>query len=144
MKTNIYLITNLFLQDCGRVLSTLYWTCCNDLNSRGGLVTWQELLHIARHPERRVPMAIFSQLAHTLHRYSPVKYNISSLYYRLKEYLLFLTRNNYLVIYLMQPNWTVPWSRTRMTSWFWSIQRWSQPLNICICLLRRVEPEVIW
>ncbi len=73
-------------------------------------MTWQELLHIARHPESRVPMAIFSQLAQTLHRYSPVKYNISSLYYILKEYLLFLTRDNYLVIYLMQPNWTVPWS----------------------------------
>ncbi|XP_026060883.1 telomerase protein component 1-like isoform X3 [Carassius auratus] len=40
---------------------------CNDLNSRGGLVTWQEILHIARHPESRVPMAIFSQLARTLH-----------------------------------------------------------------------------
>ncbi|RXN37538.1 telomerase component 1 [Labeo rohita] len=40
---------------------------CNDLNSRGGLVTWQEILHIARHPESRVPMAVFSQLARTLH-----------------------------------------------------------------------------
>ncbi|XP_051725958.1 telomerase protein component 1 [Ctenopharyngodon idella] len=40
---------------------------CNDLNSRGGLVSWQEILHIARHPESRVPMAVFSQLARTLH-----------------------------------------------------------------------------
>uniref|UniRef100_A0A8C1DJR2 TROVE domain-containing protein n=1 Tax=Cyprinus carpio carpio TaxID=630221 RepID=A0A8C1DJR2_CYPCA len=40
---------------------------CNDLNSRGGLVTWPEILHIVRHPESRVPMAIFSQLARTLH-----------------------------------------------------------------------------
>ncbi|XP_056092464.1 telomerase protein component 1 [Rhinichthys klamathensis goyatoka] len=40
---------------------------CNDLNSRGGLVSWQEILHIARHPQSRVPMAIFSQLAQSLH-----------------------------------------------------------------------------
>ncbi|XP_077088615.1 telomerase protein component 1 [Siphateles boraxobius] len=40
---------------------------CNDLNSRGGLVSWQEILHIARHPLSRVPMAIFSQLAQSLH-----------------------------------------------------------------------------
>lgn len=40
---------------------------CNDLNSRGGLVTWQETLHTARHVESRVPMATFSQLVRTLH-----------------------------------------------------------------------------
>ncbi|XP_048050287.1 telomerase protein component 1-like isoform X2 [Megalobrama amblycephala] len=40
---------------------------CNDLNSRGGLLSWQEILHITRHPQSRVPMAIFSQLARILH-----------------------------------------------------------------------------
>ncbi|XP_051989952.1 telomerase protein component 1 isoform X1 [Xyrauchen texanus] len=40
---------------------------CNDLNSRGGQVTWLETLHIARHPKSRVPMATFSQLARNLH-----------------------------------------------------------------------------
>ncbi|KAK7159508.1 hypothetical protein R3I94_005751 [Phoxinus phoxinus] len=40
---------------------------CNDLNSRGGLVSWQEILHIARDPQSRVPMAIFSHLAQSLH-----------------------------------------------------------------------------
>ncbi|XP_039510590.1 telomerase protein component 1 [Pimephales promelas] len=40
---------------------------CNDLNSRGGPVSWQEIVHTARHPQSRVPMAIFSQLAQSLH-----------------------------------------------------------------------------
>ncbi len=53
-------------------------------------MTWQEILHIAKHPESRVPMAVFSQLARTLHRYSP-KYDEI---YRHKKSLLFLTRNN--------------------------------------------------
>ncbi|XP_057189566.1 telomerase protein component 1 [Triplophysa rosa] len=40
---------------------------CNDLNSRGGRVSWPETLHIAKHPESRVPMATFSQIARALH-----------------------------------------------------------------------------
>ncbi|TRY98943.1 hypothetical protein DNTS_016997 [Danionella cerebrum] len=44
------------------------WTLATlAISSNGGQVTWQETLHIARHPESRVPMAVFSQLARTLH-----------------------------------------------------------------------------
>ncbi|KAK2900722.1 hypothetical protein Q8A67_008837 [Cirrhinus molitorella] len=62
-------LATLAISSTGLRESSLYTilNMCNDLNSRGGLVTWQEVLHIARHPESRVPMAIFSQLAHTLH-----------------------------------------------------------------------------
>ncbi|XP_059419370.1 telomerase protein component 1 isoform X2 [Carassius carassius] len=62
-------LATLAISSTGLRESSLYTilNMCNDLNSRGGLVTWQEVLHIARHPESRVPMAIFSQLARTLH-----------------------------------------------------------------------------
>nr|XP_055057550.1 telomerase protein component 1-like [Misgurnus anguillicaudatus] len=40
---------------------------CNDLNSRGGQVSWNETLNIAKYPESRVPMATFSQMARNLH-----------------------------------------------------------------------------
>ncbi|XP_016136061.1 telomerase protein component 1-like [Sinocyclocheilus grahami] len=62
-------LASLAISSTGLRESSLYTilNMCNDLNSRGGLVTWQEILHIARHPESRVPMAVFSQLARTLH-----------------------------------------------------------------------------
>ncbi|XP_016365537.1 telomerase protein component 1-like isoform X2 [Sinocyclocheilus rhinocerous] len=62
-------LATLAISSTGLRESSLYTilNMCNDLNSRGGLVTWQEILHVARHPESRVPMAIFSQLARTLH-----------------------------------------------------------------------------
>ncbi|XP_073705050.1 telomerase protein component 1 isoform X2 [Garra rufa] len=62
-------LATLAISSTGLQESSLYTilNMCNDLNSRGGLVTWQEILHIARHPESRVPMAVFSQLAQTLH-----------------------------------------------------------------------------
>ncbi|RXN33639.1 telomerase component 1 [Labeo rohita] len=62
-------LATLAISSTGLRESSLYTilNMCNDLNSRGGLVTWQEVLHIARHPESRVPMAVFSQLARTLH-----------------------------------------------------------------------------
>ncbi|KAF4117538.1 hypothetical protein G5714_002091 [Onychostoma macrolepis] len=62
-------LATLAISSTGLRESSLYTVLnmCNDLNSRGGLVTWQEILHIARHPESRVPMAVFSQLARTLH-----------------------------------------------------------------------------
>ncbi|KAL1280682.1 hypothetical protein QQF64_015282 [Cirrhinus molitorella] len=62
-------LATLAISSAGLRESSLYTilNMCNDLNSRGGLVTWQEILHVARHPESRVPMAVFSQLARTLH-----------------------------------------------------------------------------
>lgn len=40
-------------------------------------MSWPEALRIAKHPESRVPMATFSQIARTLHGYSTL-YNLQS------------------------------------------------------------------
>lgn len=77
---------------------------CNDLNSRGGLVTWQETLHTGRHPESRVPMATFSQLVRTLHRYNT--WNILT-----KEVKTTFGENWFVNFFLIiKPDWTVSWS----------------------------------
>ncbi|XP_062386572.1 telomerase protein component 1-like [Sardina pilchardus] len=39
---------------------------CNDLSRKGGQVTWQEALKLARHPQDRIPMATFTQMARCL------------------------------------------------------------------------------
>ncbi|KAA0719495.1 Telomerase protein component 1 [Triplophysa tibetana] len=62
LATLVISSTGLRETDLYSVLNT-----CNDLNSRGGRVSWPETLHIAKHPESRVPMATFSQIARFLH-----------------------------------------------------------------------------
>ncbi|XP_068587704.1 telomerase protein component 1 isoform X2 [Cebidichthys violaceus] len=39
---------------------------CNDLSSRDGQVTWQEVLHLSRKPKGRIPMATFTRIAQSL------------------------------------------------------------------------------
>ncbi|XP_056599066.1 telomerase protein component 1 isoform X2 [Triplophysa dalaica] len=62
LATLVISSTGLRETDLYSVLNT-----CNDLNSRGGRVSWPETLHIAKHPETRVPMATFSQIVRFLH-----------------------------------------------------------------------------
>ncbi|KAM9349866.1 telomerase protein component 1 [Symphorus nematophorus] len=47
--------------DLYSVLST-----CNDLSSRGGQVTWQEVLDVSRKPKGRIPMATFTRIVQSL------------------------------------------------------------------------------
>ncbi|XP_026229628.1 telomerase protein component 1-like isoform X2 [Anabas testudineus] len=39
---------------------------CNDLSSRGGQVSWQEVLHLSRKPEGRIPMVTFTHIVQSL------------------------------------------------------------------------------
>uniref|UniRef100_A0A8C7V7G8 TROVE domain-containing protein n=1 Tax=Oryzias sinensis TaxID=183150 RepID=A0A8C7V7G8_9TELE len=42
---------------------------CNELSLRGEEVTWQDVLELFRKPTGRIPMATFTRLVHSLHRY---------------------------------------------------------------------------
>ncbi|XP_070774707.1 telomerase protein component 1 [Enoplosus armatus] len=53
--------TGLRERDLYSVLST-----CNDLSSRDGQVTWQEVLHLSRKPKGRIPMATFTRIVQSL------------------------------------------------------------------------------
>ncbi|XP_031721049.1 telomerase protein component 1 [Anarrhichthys ocellatus] len=53
--------TGLRERDVYTVLNT-----CNDLSSRDGQLTWQEVLHLSRKPKGRIPMATFTRIAQSL------------------------------------------------------------------------------
>ncbi|XP_067462602.1 telomerase protein component 1 [Thunnus thynnus] len=53
--------TGLRERDLYSVLNT-----CNDLFSRDGQVTWQEVLHLSRKPKGRIPMATFTRIVQSL------------------------------------------------------------------------------
>ncbi|MEQ2167457.1 hypothetical protein GOODEAATRI_004390 [Goodea atripinnis] len=55
-------------RDLYSVLST-----CNDLSSRDGQVTWEEVLQLSRKPEGRIPMAVFTRIVQNFQRYSVVR-----------------------------------------------------------------------
>lgn len=58
--------TGLKERDLYSVLNT-----CNDLSTRDGRVTWQEVLQLSRKPIGRVPMATFTRMVQSLQRYKP-------------------------------------------------------------------------